>query len=415
MIDFSQTAYTPNASNLLDSITKIQSYNKTDDENNALKQAGDLYANGNAPEGANLLARAGMMKQSQGLLDMDQAAKKRDLYAKSSGDTDTLSQGLLGFGDPEGATAVTNFANTQAQAAAKKQYALTKGAEDYPEHADFIKNNPLAFETLQKSIDEGKDADLQQHQGEAKALYSSLRDQKDEAGVRRIFQLYKDVAKQKGEDIPDAVLQAEKALDGGAKVEDVRGFLEGAAGLTGVQPFMTTGTNANNTLANAYGLNGNTAQSQYMQNFQNSPFFTQMVDNTAKTTQAQAKSGGFGGNLLDQLYKNNAGLWNQDYQNQLTGIQGLSNTGANAAGTVMGAATNAGNSAANTITTSANNQAANIAGAGSSMGSGIQGAANSAGNALTNYSLLSMLNNGGGNSNGGGIGGWTTNVMGPSA
>ena len=186
-------------------------------------------------------------------------------------------------------------------------------------------------------------------------------------------------------------------------------------GLGYEQPFINTGNTANTTLGNAYGLNGNAAQSEYMKNFQNSPFFTQMVDNAAKTTQAQTKSGGFSGNLIDALYKNNAGLWNQDYQNQLTGIQGLSNTGANAANSVMGSATNAGNSAASTIGNFSNQIGQNTANAGSSMGSGIQGAANSAGNALTNYSLLSMLNNGGGNSNGGGIGGWTTNVMGPSA
>lgn len=175
-------------------------------------------------------------------------------------------------------------------------------------------------------------------------------------------------------------------------------------GLQGEQPFMTTGTNANNTLANAYGLNGTGAQQNYMSNFQNSPFFTQMVDNAAKTTQAQAKSGGFSGNLLNALYNNNANLWNQDYQNQLSGIQGLSNTGANAANSVMGNATNAGNSAANTITNSANGIASNIAGAGSSLGSGIQGAANAAGNGLVNYNLLSMYNNNNGNNGINGLG-----------
>jgi hypothetical protein len=152
------------------------------------------------------------------------------------------------------------------------------------------------------------------------------------------------------------------------------------------KPYMTAGTNALDMYSDYLGMNGGDAQSKAMRGYQTSPFFQQNVQNTADATSAQyAAHGMTGGNLLDALYKNNAGMWNQEYQNYLGQLKGVTDQGLNAT-----------NSLAGTGTQSAATQGNLISQAGAAQGAGTMGWGNAVGNAMNNIGIWSMMGNTGG-------------------
>jgi hypothetical protein len=163
------------------------------------------------------------------------------------------------------------------------------------------------------------------------------------------------------------------------------------------RPYMSAGTNALGMYGDFLGMNGGDTQARAMQNYQTSPFFQQNVKNTADATAAQyAAHGQTGGNLLDALYKNNAGMWNQEYQNYLGQLKGVTDQGLNATTALAGVGTQ-----------SAATQGNLIGQAGAAQGAGTMGWGNAVGNALNNLGVWGMM----GNTNSGGQsgGGWGNN------
>ncbi len=164
-------------------------------------------------------------------------------------------------------------------------------------------------------------------------------------------------------------------------------------------PYMNAGTNALGMYGNYLGLNGTGAQQTAMAGYQNSPFFQQMQKNAGDTTMAQyAGQGQMGGNALNALYQQNAGMNYQQYNNYLGQLSGVSQQGLSATNALAGAGTQA-----------AATQGQLIAGAGAAQGAGIMGAGNALGSSLNNAGIFGMLGYNAFNQQNPG---WSTNLMG---
>ena len=141
------------------------------------------------------------------------------------------------------------------------------------------------------------------------------------------------------------------------------------------QPYRDAGTNATNLLGNYLGANGTAAQSAAINGYQTSPFFNQMVKNAGDTTMAQyAGKGQMGGNALNALYNQNAGLWQNQYNTTLGQLSGLSNTGAGVTNSLMGNGTAAAAQQGNLLSQSAQAQAAGNVGLTNALGSAVNNA-----------------------------------------
>jgi hypothetical protein len=161
------------------------------------------------------------------------------------------------------------------------------------------------------------------------------------------------------------------------------------------QPYMQFGQGAMGALqsgtaalGNTLGMNGTAAQASAMANYQNSPFFQQMQQNAANATLAQySGQGTMGGNALNALYRQNAAMNYQQYNNwiaqqqaYLGGLQGQVNTGAGATNALAGVGTQA-----------AATQGQLVSGAGAAQGAGIMGVGNALGSGLNNMALWSLF------------------------
>ena len=147
------------------------------------------------------------------------------------------------------------------------------------------------------------------------------------------------------------------------------------------EPYRTAGTNATTSLGNYLGTNGSAAQTAAMNGYQTSPFFNQMVKTAGDTTMAQyAGKGQMGGNALNALYNQNAGLWQNQYNTTMGQLSGLSNMGAGVTNSLMGQGTQAAAQQGNLQSQAAQAQAA-----------GSVGLTNALGNATNNAGVFGML------------------------
>lgn len=102
------------------------------------------------------------------------------------------------------------------------------------------------------------------------------------------------------------------------------------------QPFMSGGQNAAQMQANLSGANGPEAQQQAYAQYQSSPAMKYQMDQMQRATErsAAARGGLMGGNVLQALQQNAAGIASQDYQNQFNNLGTVANQGLNAAGNI---------------------------------------------------------------------------------
>ncbi len=157
-----------------------------------------------------------------------------------------------------------------------------------------------------------------------------------------------------------------------------------------LQPFISTGTSANNRYADLSGANGASAQAAALANLAQDPFMASIQNAANQQTLAAAGRYGAGisGNALNALYAQNANLYDNYLNQQIGYIGNAANRGLSAgtalAGQGMQAASNAGNF---------------LSAAGAAQGAGIMGAGNALGNAINNaglYYTLSTLGPSGG-------------------
>lgn len=161
-----------------------------------------------------------------------------------------------------------------------------------------------------------------------------------------------------------------------ARYADATGTLRSAA--ANYQPWLTTGTGANNALASLFGLNG--GKPDYS-SFYSSPDyqFAQQQGELGIERGANARGLNLSGGTLKDLATFNSGLASQQYGNYFNRLMGLSQLGQQAAGGIAGVAGSQANMAAGIANT--NNQAASnigntMQGIGQAQASGYVGGAN---------------------------------------
>jgi len=109
-----------------------------------------------------------------------------------------------------------------------------------------------------------------------------------------------------------------------------------------IQPFVAGGQNAATLQANLTGANGLEAQQQAYAEYQSSPAMKYQMDQMQRATErsAAARGGLMGGNVMQALQQNAAGIASQDYQNQFANLGTVANQGLNAAGQKYGSQMN---------------------------------------------------------------------------
>jgi len=108
---------------------------------------------------------------------------------------------------------------------------------------------------------------------------------------------------------------------------------QGIDPLTG---YSTQGNSANKLQADLSGANGGAAQAAAMASVQGNPYTEQMKLNAERAILQNSSATGSlgGGNVLDQLYKNSASIFAEDYQNRFNNLGVVSDRGASAAGQI---------------------------------------------------------------------------------
>lgn len=144
-------------------------------------------------------------------------------------------------------------------------------------------------------------------------------------------------------------------------------------------PFRDIGSTALSQYSNLLGMQGPEAYGAALRNYQQSPFLAQLVQNTGKAVDASraARGGLFSGGTAQEIGDRTAQLYMGDFNNYLSRLGGLVDTGA-------GAATQTGQFGANAASGQAN--AYNAAGA--ARASGYINSANSINNALSQGAQL---------------------------
>lgn len=147
--------------------------------------------------------------------------------------------------------------------------------------------------------------------------------------------------------------------------QDVGGILSGAYGAAQdtMSPYTTAGAGASDLQAALSGAMGAGAQQTAMGNYQSSPYVDQARLNAERAIlrNASATGGIGGGNTLDQLYQNAAGMFMQDYGNQFNRLGQVADRGYGAAQNIAGIGASLGGQGAG-IRSALGQQAAQIPG-----------------------------------------------------
>ena len=108
---------------------------------------------------------------------------------------------------------------------------------------------------------------------------------------------------------------------------------QGVDPLTG---YSDQGQSANKLQADLSGANGQAAQQAAYAAYQSSPAMQYQMEQMQRSTEqsAAARGGLLGGNVLQELQRNAAGIASQDYQNQFNNLSQVTNTGLQAAGQI---------------------------------------------------------------------------------
>lgn len=158
-----------------------------------------------------------------------------------------------------------------------------------------------------------------------------------------------------------------------------------------LQPFINTGTGANNLLASFYGINGTDPAlgQNALAAFAKSPDyqFAKTEGINALDNSAAAKGGALGGNQLRAVTEYSSGLATQNLNNYLTRLTGLSGQGIQAGGYLGQIGTGVGSQ----VGASANNIANSTMAAGTAEASGVLGTVKGIDSGLNSLSLYNQM------------------------
>lgn len=257
------------------------------------------------------------------------------------------------------------------------------------------------------AADKSADAATQSAQAQLQASRESIAYQKE---------MYaKNAAVEKAQQATNTAVIGKQRADNTSLYTDVAGYNT---------PYIQSGISANKLYGDLSGANGEAAQKAALAAYQSSPYLQQMIENTDASVKAAAGRAGTGvsGNVLDDLYKQNAALYNNDYTNYLANLNALQNqgqvanqtlagetgqlmsansnltsnlTGANSqlASALMGAGTSTANAATNATMTGAQNYGQAVQAAGNAQAAGSMGVGNAVTGALNNYMNYTMMQN----------------------
>jgi len=169
-----------------------------------------------------------------------------------------------------------------------------------------------------------------------------------------------------------------------------------------LSPFIQSGQGANNLLAEAYGLTGQTALGQSsLEAFRNSPDyqFALKGGSDALDNSAAAKGGVLGGNQIRAQTEYGSGLATQNLQNYFARLSGMSGQGIQAGGILGQIGTGVGSQ----VGASANNIGNSLMAAGTADASGTLGMVKGFNSGLNSLSLFNQMSK---SSYGGGGGGF---------
>lgn len=161
-----------------------------------------------------------------------------------------------------------------------------------------------------------------------------------------------------------------------------------------------TGANANDLQASLSGANGQQAQQEAYQTFQNSPAMKYQMEQMQRAVEhsAAARGGLLGGNTLTELQRNAAGIASQDYQNQFNNLGQVADRGTQLTGmlanlrnnlgmNVSSGRTNAGMAIAQNASNTANNISSLLNQQGINVSSNLSNSINTISNMLHEYGM----------------------------
>lgn len=162
------------------------------------------------------------------------------------------------------------------------------------------------------------------------------------------------------------------------------------------QPYLQSGTAANNTLSDLYGTNGAAAQTGAQQNWQNTPGYQFALSQglNAVNADAAAKGQTLSGNNQQAIQQYGTGLANQTYNNYIQNLQQQAGQGVNAAGGVASGQAGVANAQAGKSGAGAQNQNTALGGIANALfpSGGISLAQLLGGQNGANSGLLSLFN-----------------------
>lgn len=172
-----------------------------------------------------------------------------------------------------------------------------------------------------------------------------------------------------------SIFGANKAADAakaGAKVQKQQ-FAKTEAAL---KPYMGAGENALKTYGAAIGLEGEDAQRNFYDNFQYDPGFETSLNNAlSETMKRYSILGNTGGGLANSLLKTGQNAIYGQYQNRLSQLGGLVDTGRNAATALGGIGAQSATAQSNLLSQAGLYQGQGIMGAGKAIAGGLSGLA----------------------------------------
>jgi hypothetical protein len=168
-----------------------------------------------------------------------------------------------------------------------------------------------------------------------------------------------------------SIYGANKAADGakaGAKAQ-ARQFEESKKMLA---PYTGAGENALKQYETAIGLQGRDAQQQFYDDFQHDPGFETSLNNAlSETMKRYSILGNTGGGLANSLLKTGQNAIYGQYQNRLSQLGGLVDTGRSAATSLVGAGQQSAQAQGNLLAQAGLYQGQGIMGAGNALSGGL--------------------------------------------
>jgi hypothetical protein len=143
--------------------------------------------------------------------------------------------------------------------------------------------------------------------------------------------------------IQNALASQAPVTNFGGNVPSIQGGVNAVTGAIGqgvdqLGAYAAQGEGAAKLQADLTGANGVEAQQAAYSAYQSSPAMQYQMDQMQRATErsAAAQGGLLGGNVLQELQRNAAGIASQDYQNQFNNMSQVTGTGLNAANSIAG-------------------------------------------------------------------------------